>query len=303
MKTTTKRASHTLLTLALLPACNGGGTGDPSAPTTGASDSDGPTGSTTDVAPNATEAPTTGSATSQTLTGDATTEAPTTGSATSQTLTGDATTEAPTTGTTTGDATTEPTDPCEPNPCTAPQNCVEGACVDPAHPAAGEVILVEMMIDVRELGDNNGEWIEFKNVSDRHVDLNGCTLSDVEVGAAFPIDAGGPLVIAPGALVLMGKTTDAAVNGGITVDHAYGDAIALNDTNGIITLACAELPVDIVEYFAGLWPYGTGDGLQLDPGHEDATANDDPESWCRALEEYAPPMNTGTPGAPNPPCR
>lgn len=87
------------------------------------------------------------------------------------------------------------------------------------------------------------------------------------------------------------------------VGYEHGDKVALRNFDGVLSLACDGVEVDVVESAAGSWPYGTGDGLQLDPGQEDALANDVPESWCRAVEEYAEGMNTGSPGAPDPPCR
>ncbi|WP_170136242.1 hypothetical protein [Nannocystis exedens] len=282
-----KRALPTISILALLAACNGGDPGESSATTSGTGDpgtGDGSTSSTS-AEPGTTVVPTST---------DGTTTAATT-------TTGDDTTT--TTAPTTDDATTAPADPCEPDPCVAPQNCVEGACVDPAHPGVGEVVLVELMIVPRELSDFEAEWFELKNVGERHLDLDGCTLARNN-GNPVPIDAGGPLLLAPGELLLFGRTTDKALNGGLELDYVYGtDALTLNNTNGVLTLACDDLVIDSVEYAAGLWPYGTGDALALDPGHEDAVANDSPDVWCRALVEYAPPMNYGSPGQQNPPCR
>lgn len=205
---------------------------------------------------------------------------------------------------TTDGTTTAPVDPCDPDPCAAPQHCEDGACIDPPHPGEGQVIVVEMMIDPATLSDYDGEWFELFNTTDQYLDLQGCHLVDLGVNDNdHTIDPGGPLVIAPGALMVMAKTTDPAANGGIA-DVAYGFAqeFSLTNTGDAFILRCADIDIDTVEFAPMVWPYDVGVGMQLDPALADATANDDPGAWCAATAEYVA-ANTGTPGAANSPCR
>ncbi len=216
----------------------------------------------------------------------------------------DPSTTSSSTSTAATDGTTAPVDPCDPDPCAAPQHCEDGACIDPPHPGEGQVIVVEMMIDPATLSDYDGEWFELFNTTDQYLDLQGCHLVDLGVNDNdHTIDAGGPLVIAPGALMVMAKTTDPAANGGIA-DVAYGFAqeFSLTNTGDAFILRCADIDVDTVEFAPMIWPYDVGVGMQLDPALADATANDDPGAWCAATAEYVA-ANTGTPGAANSPCR
>jgi len=196
-----------------------------------------------------------------------------------------------------------PADPCDPDPCVPPQHCLDGACLDPDKPGQGQVIVVEMMIDPAQLSDYDAEWFELKNVSDEHLDLDGCRLVDLGVNDNdHPIDAGAPLVIAPGARMVMAKTTVAADNGGIEgVAYGFAQEFSLSNTGDALILRCNDVDVDVVEFEPMGWPYAPGVAIQLDPAQEDALANDDAGSWCAATEEYVA-MNTGTPGAANPPC-
>lgn len=199
--------------------------------------------------------------------------------------------------------TTAPVDPCDPDPCAAPQHCEDGLCIDPPRPGAGQVIVVEMMIDPATLSDYDAEWFELFNTTDQHLDLQGCHLVDLGVNDNdHTIDAGGPLVLSPGALMVMAKTTDPAANGGIA-DVAYGFAqeFSLTNTGDAFILRCDDIDVDTVEFAPRIWPYDVGVGMQLDPALSDATANDDPGAWCAATDEYVA-GNTGTPGVANPPC-
>lgn len=283
-------------------ACNGGGgsastdstdsNGSSSGPdTTPATDSGstGPGSSTTDDA-SGSESATMGS------------EVPTTTA--DPTTTGTTTEESSTTeGTTTEEtSTTEPVDPCDLEPCLEWQQCVDGACVEPGRPGEGQVIVVEMMIDPL-LSDFDAEWFELKNVSDEHLDLDGCRLVDLGVdGDDLLLDNGDPLVIAPGERMVMAKTADSAVNGGLQgVAYAFGQGFSLTNTGDVFILRCDGVDVDVVEYAPMAWPVAVGVAMQLDPGQEDAAANDAAASWCAATEVYAP-MHTGTPGAANPPC-
>lgn len=303
----TTRSSLTFL-FSTMMACNGGGADSASESTSSTStDASGaPTGSS--------GVPTTSGTSTGTVGSDSDSDGTTTGTTTSTgaietatTTTGTSTSETTTTttstSTTTDEGTTEPVDPCDPDPCAAPQRCQDGACLDPEPPGAGQVLVVEMMIDPH-LSDYDAEWFELLNVSQDYLDLDGCRLADLGVnGNDHPIDAGGPLVLGPGERMVMAKTADPAVNGGIEgVAYAFAQEFSLTNTGDAFILRCDDVDVDVVEFEPMTWPYDTGVGMQLDPGQADALANDAPAAWCAALGEYFP-MHTGSPGAPNPPCR
>lgn len=192
---------------------------------------------------------------------------------------------------------------CSPATCAAPSSCVDDECVAPQKPAPGEVIFVELMIDPVTLSDNFAEWIEVLNVGAAAVDLAGCRLLDLGVnGDDHVIDAGAPLVVLPGELLLLGKSTSAADNGGIPVAYAYGEfGVSLTNTGDDLILRCDDVDVDQVGWTPDAWPYGTGVAMQLDAGTQDGVSNDGAGAWCAAGNVYSA-GNTGTPGAANTAC-
>ena len=183
------------------------------------------------------------------------------------------------------------------------QACLDGVCAPPLMPAPGEVIFVELMQDPVELSDHDAEWFELKNLGPLPVDLDGCRLVDLGVNMDdHLLDAGGPLVIQPGALMVMAKSVDPLVNGGIDgVAHAFGDAFSLTNPADAAVLRCDDVDIDVVAYESDGWPFTGGQAMGLDPGQEEATANDFAAAWCGATEEYTA-MNAGSPGAANPAC-
>lgn len=289
-----------LLSTALILACSS----DPASTTASTSDT-GDTTTTTGTPTTSSDPSSSESSSSEGSVSDSATTGPAPTSTGATTGPADPSTTSSSASTTTTDGTTTaPVDPCDPDPCAAPQHCEDGACLDPPHPGEGQVIVVEMMIDPATLSDYDAEWFELLNVTEQYLDLQGCHLVDLGVNDNdHTIDAGGPLVIAPGALMVMAKTTDPAANGGIA-DVAYGFAqeFSLTNTGDAFILRCADIDVDTVEFAPMVWPYDVGVGMQLDPALADATANDDPGAWCAATAEYVA-ANTGTPGAANPPCR
>lgn len=287
---------HTISKLLLALVAGTVACGDNADTTSSATDGGtGSTGQSTSSSTGGPVEPTTGDSDSGTS-GSTTTDSTSTGSTSTDPTTSTSTT-------TSTSSTTMPVDPCDPDPCDPPQQCVDGTCVDPGPPGEGQVIAVEMMVNPLTLFDSDAEWIELKNIGDQYVDLDGCELRDLGVnGDAHTIDAGGPLVLAPGALMVLAKTAVEADNGGIAdVAYAFGDAFSLTNEGDAFVLRCGDVDVDIVEYDAMTWPLDPGLALQLDPGEESAEANDAPAAWCAATVEYHP-ENTGSPGAANLPC-
>ena len=96
-----------------------------------------------------------------------------------------------------------------------------------------------------------------------------------------------------------GQKRDQAANGGIPAAYQYSDIALTNDEDSIDLADGNGQIVDRVEYDAGLvFP---GASTSLAPDRLDASANDDPGSWCRA-KSTMPNGDFGTPGAANDPC-
>ncbi|MFH1463740.1 MAG: lamin tail domain-containing protein [Pseudomonadota bacterium] len=175
--------------------------------------------------------------------------------------------------------------------------------VDEDFVAEGDVVFTEIMPQPLAADDVDGEWAEVRNLSARSVDLTGWTLEDLSGGVAIP----GPLVIAPGARALLAASANTEENGHLpAVDAAYGGyAWSLDDERDELTLALAGRTIDRLAYDTPAWALSKGTSLYLDPGYQDAAANDSPLPWCATPQEEAHdygghPGDYGSPGAANP---
>ena len=165
-------------------------------------------------------------------------------------------------------------------------------------PLAGELVVTEIMAK-SQAGTDDGEWIEITNVTAKSFELAGCVLAD-DTSEAHTI--AGSLVAGPGAVLVLAKSADPALNHGLSPDYVY-TGIALSNGGDEVILRCpadgGDVLVDRVAYTSA--QVATGVALQLDPASTDATANDDADAWCPATLSYATGV-FGTPGETNPPC-
>ena len=117
----------------------------------------------------------------------------------------------------------------------------------------------------------------------------------------------GTLVVPAGGYIVLGRTTDSTLNGGVTVDYAYGTAINLgNADDELILQDTLGVEIDRVEYTDAAFPDITGRSLSLDfsagtyPGDNNVGS-----SWCASPNFFLSPFGCGdygTPGAANPSC-
>lgn len=79
-----------------------------------------------------------------------------------------------------------------------------------------------------------GEWFEVSNTSRFPIDLQGWT---IDFGAMSTHTIASPVVVAPnGGRVVLGQSTNAADNDGVTVAYGYGATFAMPDTMGTLGL-------------------------------------------------------------------
>ncbi|MCA9561349.1 MAG: lamin tail domain-containing protein, partial [Myxococcales bacterium] len=182
----------------------------------------------------------------------------------------------------------------------ADQICADGACVDAeARPGAGDIVITEIMYDPHDpLDDVNAEWIELHNPTDGDLRLDGCTLAD-----AANQNTLGRLVVPAGGYVLLGRSDDLDLNGGLVFDALFD--FGLNNGGETISLTCEDTLIDTVTYDdGGDFPDAQRASLSLDPASTDADANDAGARWCLGQMAYfadgAPHL--GSPGLPNPAC-
>lgn len=168
----------------------------------------------------------------------------------------------------------------------------------PDWPAAGELVITEVMKQPAAVSSADGEWFEVTNLLARTFNLKGCYLGSAG-DAVHLIETSVP--IGPGEVRVLGRNADAGTNGGVAVDYGYGDMDLADGADGI-SLRCGDELVDGIEWDAGAaYPQGAGVAMQLDPGSYDAGKNNVGANWCAATNVYGA-GDRGTPGAGNPPC-
>jgi hypothetical protein len=156
-------------------------------------------------------------------------------------------------------------------------------------PRAGEISIDELLVD--PAGDDLGhEWIELANVAAGPLDLATLHVSDGTTDVA--LDAG---VLAAGALLVLGQSTDRAHNGDAPVDLAYGTRLSLNNGGDRVAVClgpCASgLTLDAVAWTAPWGPDYVGHAVIVAP-----------DTTCPAEQPYGTGGNFGSPGRANPPC-
>ena len=190
-------------------------------------------------------------------------------------------------------------------------SCDQGQCVggtaQPMEP--GDLLLTEVMFHVASpLEDNNAEWFEIHNPTQRPLYVGECQVHDDEGRRA-----GLPLIVMnPGDYIVLARSLDRALNGDLT--PAAQHDVPLDHDRDQLRLTChrPNLEIDTITYDALARGHPRGYALSLDPSAFDADANDDRDRWCTALEtdtygEADDGMGGavwqhGTPGAPNSEC-
>jgi hypothetical protein len=157
-------------------------------------------------------------------------------------------------------------------------------------PRAGEVAIDELLVN--PTGDDLGrEWIELENRASEPLDLSQLHLATASTDVAAAAGT-----IGPGALLLLGQSSDSTKNGGAPVAVAYNAKLILVNANGQLSIclgACASgLVLDTVSWGA-LGDDQTGHALIVDLATRDL---------CPASTPFGTAGSFGTPGGANPPC-
>ena len=169
-------------------------------------------------------------------------------------------------------------------------------------PGGASIVITEFMKDPAAVGDSVGEWIELQNVGTAAVDIEGWILSDLGSDSIALVGSGSGIVIPAGGALVLGRSADPAVNGGVPVDFVYASYTLSNGDDEIVLSLPGGQLVDQVAY-DGAWPGDPGRSVSLRPSARDAAANDDPLVWCSSSTPLVPGgTDTGTPGAANDPC-
>ena len=161
-------------------------------------------------------------------------------------------------------------------------------------PAAG-LIINELLADPTGVPDALGEWVELYNASDQPVDVTGYQLAgqDWELCNLFP--SGGPL-LQPAALLVVGRTLDTQLNGGVDAQFACGPDLSLENSTDTLQLVNpgGEI-VDQVMYDPS-FPLIPGASLSRKSPYLEAVQAD---NWSPGMAEFGSHGHKGTPGALN----
>lgn len=95
----------------------------------------------------------------------------------------------------------------------------------------GDLVVSELLANPAAVSDTRGEWLELYNTSDDAIDLNGLVLKD-RGSNRHTIDHAAPLVILPGAYLVMGRDGDSS-NGGYTADYVYSNFSLANSADAV----------------------------------------------------------------------
>ena len=165
-------------------------------------------------------------------------------------------------------------------------------CIDP--PAAGSIVVTEIMQNPSSVSDSNGEWFEVLNTSAFTLDLSDWTFTDAgtdsfTVGSSLVVPAGGRLVFA--------NNSDFATNGGVDEDYEWTTAYFLGNGSDQITVSDSSgATQDVVAWDNGAtYPDPNGASMVAAPSAETAAANDVGGNWCQAESAYGD-GDLGTPG-------
>jgi len=170
---------------------------------------------------------------------------------------------------------------------------------DTACPAAGELLITEIMKDPTALGDSTGEWFEIYNTSADTLELEGLIVYD-EGSEDWLIEES--LELPAGEWAVMARTTSAT-----TAYDLVWDGFQLVNTADAIILATYGTDgtdgdvIHAVVYDDVSWPDVAGASLSLDPDATNTTDAADPANWCAGQTAYDT-TDLGTPGAVNGAC-
>jgi formylglycine-generating enzyme required for sulfatase activity len=183
--------------------------------------------------------------------------------------------------------------------CTVGGDCLSGVCRTGTcrqfrAPAAGEVVVSEVMAN--PVGDDTlGEWLELTNLANVALDLTGCVLTDAGVdnhaiGTTLSIPANGRVVL--------GVNGTTATNGGVTLNYVWSGGYFLGNSGDEVRLTCDGVLIDA-------YPVPTsqvGYSSQVSSATLTAVGNDSALNSCRSTASYGTAGNFGTPGAGNGTC-
>ena len=146
---------------------------------------------------------------------------------------------------------------------------------------ARSVVVSEFMADPSSVPDHKGEWIELENRMPHRVNLEGWRIRDLG-GDFHTLDAGGQGIwVARGERLVLGRSADLNLNGGVPVDYVMSGFSLSNQADEIfLELPSGELSDAVLYSQAMGWPVEPGMASNLSPTLMDTAEADEPRAWC-----------------------
>lgn len=190
--------------------------------------------------------------------------------------------------------------PGAPNPACPfvlpPGQCLDNGtarAIDP--PAAGELVITEVLPDSSAVDDTLGEWFEV--YASAAVDLNGLQVGTTFGSPSFTLTQDDCLTLAAGDYVLFARNGDSSVNGGLPATPVEWGGTLSNDP-GSLFIGVNDALLDSVAWSSS----PTGASLQLEVADYDPTTNDAfRDVACDGSSAYGS-GDLGTPGTANVMC-
>jgi hypothetical protein len=181
---------------------------------------------------------------------------------------------------------------------TCPKFCNDGECTDwRLAQVPGDLVITELMVSPAATDELFGEYIELHNTSVNILNLDGLEVFDLGADSFF-IDE--TLLVAPGDAVVLGRSDDVGLNGGVPVDFVYS-GMTLEAAVDAVAIARGGVDIDDVIWDDAEFPATAGAAMSLDPSRGDALTNDYGVGWCDATSPLSG-GDFGTPGAANDAC-
>lgn len=191
-----------------------------------------------------------------------------------------------------------------------PGMCVENGTPRAVRkPAAGALVITEVMVNPKIESPAGQEWLEITNTGNVPFDVNGLGIDRAgDTRAPDIVGASECKPVAPGGYAVFARSADPASNAMLgEVDGTFG--FTLPNTAGDVRVMDGDAVLDAITYGnVGATMYD-GASLALDPDSTSTTGNDTPPPpvgngapWCLGTAPYGDQTNKGTPRAANPQC-
>ena len=156
-----------------------------------------------------------------------------------------------------------------------------------------DIVVTEIMQNPSSVGDTEGEWFEIYNNTENETDLGGFIIKDNDTDSHTIT---GSTIVGPYSYAVLGRNSDYATNGGVTIDYEYSGVNLANGGDEILLIDPSGETVDSVAYDGGpSWPDPNGSSMAL---LDIALDNNVGGNWVGSDTPYGDGDN-GSPGSAN----